>query len=321
MRLVIGLLLGLALLAGLVVFWLQRENADAPDPVGDDIGVAAIPVMIDSPWWGESDRLVDVDGVMTRVRIDGPDDAPVLVMVHGFSHSLESWDAWAADLSADYRVVRMDLPGHGLTGPDPQSRYSVPQTVEFLDQLMAELDIPEATLVGNSLGGLASWRLAVAHPDRVNRLVLLAPGGYSINGVTEEPVAVPMPVRFYLTQAPQPVIHAATQALFGDAARMPEGMSDRVYALMQGDGVGEAMIERLEVFTLPEPSADLARIDVPTLILWGEADRVVPPSLGPLMAATIPQAQLITYPGLGHVVHEEAPDQTVADMRAFLAAQ
>lgn len=319
MRVLIALLLGVFFLVGVGVYVLTQMRQDAAGPADSGADLAEGPG-IDSPWWSEADRLVDVAGQPTRVRIEGPETAPVLILVHGFSHSLESWDAWAADLSADYRVVRMDLPGHGLTGPDPQARYSVPQTVEFVDGLMDALDIPDATLVGNSLGGLVSWRLAVAHPDRVNRLVLLAPGGYSINGVTEEPVDVPIPVRFFLTQAPEPVINAATQALFADPARMPEGMSGRVHELMRGQGVGEAMVERLEVFTLPEPSADLARIVVPTLIVWGEADRMVPPSHGPLMAATIPDARLVTYPDLGHVVHEEAPARTLADMREFLEA-
>jgi pimeloyl-ACP methyl ester carboxylesterase len=319
MRVLIALLLGVFFLVGVGVYVLTQMRQDAAGPADGGVDLTEGPG-IDSPWWSEADRLVDVAGQPTRVRIEGPETAPVLILVHGFSHSLESWDAWAADLSADYRVVRMDLPGHGLTGPDPQARYSVPQTVEFVDGLMDALDIPDATLVGNSLGGLVSWRLAVAHPDRVNRLVLLAPGGYSINGVTEEPVDVPIPVRFFLTQAPEPVINAATQALFADPARMPEGMSGRVHELMRGEGVGEAMVERLEVFTLPEPSADLARIAVPTLIVWGEADRMVPPSHGPLMAATIPDARLVTYPDLGHVVHEEAPARTLADMREFLEA-
>ena len=318
MRIMITLIVGLVLLVGLVVFFLQRPASTAvssPDTAGADGAASA---MIDSPWWGEQDRLVDVDGVLTRVRIEGPDDAPVLVLVHGFSHSLESWDAWAADLSADYRVVRMDLPGHGLTGPDPQGRYSVPQTVDFLDRLMTTLGIDQATLVGNSLGGLVAWREALAQPDRVDRLVLLAPGGFSINGVTENPVPVPMAVRFYLTQAPQPVINAATGMLWGDTAAMPEETPRRVYELMRRDGVGEAMVERLEVFTLPEPTADLARVDVPTLILWGEADAMVPATHGPQFVAAMPQVRLITYPGLGHVVHEEAPAQTLADLRAFL---
>ena len=143
----------------------------------------------------------------------------------------------------------MDLPGHALTGPDPQSRYSVDQTVDFVENLMAELEVDRASLIGNSLGGLVSWRLAARRPDLVEKLVLLSPGGFSINGVTEDPVPVPVGVSFYLTQAPQPMIAAATTGLFGDAARMPDGMAQRVGDMMRFEGVGQALVDRLEVFT------------------------------------------------------------------------
>ncbi|WP_323761947.1 alpha/beta fold hydrolase [Maricaulis sp.] len=313
MRFLIVVLLGLALLAGIVVYLLNRPSTGSETP-----SEGAMADSVDSPWWTDADRLVDVAGVRTRVRIEGPVDAPALIMVHGFSHSLESWDAWAEALSADYRVVRMDLPGHGLTGPDPQARYSVPQTVDFLDGLMDALQIERATLIGNSLGGLVAWRQAATHPTKVDRLVLLSPGGFSINGVTENPVPVPMGVQFYLTQAPQPIITAATGALYGDPAAMAPETPERVLQLMRGDGVGQAMIERLRVFTLPEPTAELGQVEAPTLILWGAADVIIPAAHGAQFVEAMPDARLITYPGLGHVVHEEAPELTLADLRDFL---
>ena len=307
-RALLLIVLFLAVLAGAAWFVFGRGG-------GDTVSTAAV----DSPWWQASDRIVDVDGVPARVRVEGPEGAPVLVMIHGFSFSLESWDGWAADLASDYRVIRMDLPGHGLTGPDPQARYSVPQTVDFLGGLMDAMDIREATLVGNSLGGLIAWRYAADHPGRVDNLVLVAPGGFSINGVTEEPVEVPMGVRFYLTQAPQPMVAAATSALFGDASRMDPDLPARIHGLMQGEGVGEAMVQRLEVFTLPDPEADLARVAVPTLILWGGRDSMVPVEHAARFEAAMPQAELIVYDDLGHILQEEAPARTVEDVRAFLS--
>ena len=281
-------------------------------------GDTAPQAAIDSPYWSEDDRLVDVDGVSARVRVEGPDNAPIVVMIHGFSYSLESWDDWAAGLSEDYRVVRMDLPGHALTGPDPQARYSVPETVDFLAGLMDAMNIREASLIGNSLGGLVAWRYAADNPGRVDDLVLVAPGGFSINGVTEEPVDVPAGVRFYLTSAPRPMVAGASAGLFGDASRMDPDLAARVHALMQGEGVGEALVQRLEVFTLPAPDADLARIETPTLILWGERDGMVPVEHASRFEAAIPDAELIVYDDLGHILHEEAPARTLEDVRAFL---
>ncbi len=273
----------------------------------------------DSEFWTASDRWVEVDGVTTRVRIEGELNAPPIILIHGFSHSLESWDAWAADLARDHLVIRYDLPGHALTGPDPQQRYTVPDTVTHLTGLMDTLRIDQAVIGGNSLGGLVAWRYAAQNPTRVRALALLAPGGFSINGVTEEPVAVPMAVSFFLTQAPQPIIRVATRSLFGDPARMDREMPARVYALMRRPGVGQALVERLEVFTLPDPGSDLAGIAAPVLLMWGEADSVIPPAHAEGFEAALSDVQTQRYAGLGHIVHEEDPETTLRDLRAFLA--
>tara|TARA_R110000868_G_scaffold6550_2_gene36942 strand:- start:4343 stop:5290 length:948 start_codon:yes stop_codon:yes gene_type:complete len=312
-RTVIAVLVLVLALAGAGLWWFMGQSTEQPAsaPAHGDT--------VDSPFWSASDRLVNIDGVMARVRTEGPADAPVLVMVHGFSYSLESWDAWAADLSADYRIVRMDLPGHGLTGPDSERRYSVPQTVDFLGNLLDELQLSNVTLVGNSLGGLVSWRLAAERPDLVARLVLVAPGAYSINGVTENPVPVPMGVSFYMTSAPEAMVGAASAGLFGDPARMDPGLPHRVHALMQTPGVGQALVERLEVFTLPDPTADLARVAAPALVMWGRRDVMIPVAQGEQIVTDLPQAELIIYDDLGHILHEEDPARTVADVREFLS--
>lgn len=301
------LLLGLIALVAVAIalWWLNRPE---PEPVPAD----------DSPYWTADDRRVDVDGVSARVRVQGPDNAPVLVMIHGYSFSLESFDAWAADLSADYRVVRMDLTGHALTGPDPQQRYSVPQTVEFVGALLDEMDVQSATLMGNSLGGLVAWRLAADRPDLVDRLVLIAPGGFSINGVTEDPVPVPAPVAFYLRNAPQGMIAAATSRLYGDATRMAPDVPQRVGDLMRTPGVGDALVERVEVFTLPAPEADMARVQAPALILWGGRDVMIPVDHAARMEAALPDARAVIYEDLGHIPHEEDPARTLVDVREFL---
>lgn len=301
---VIWILVALLVVAvGVAVFFFTRPGPEA--------GPA-----IDSPYWSEADQLIDVDGRQVRVRVTGPRNAQPVVLVHGFSVSLESWDAWAAGLESDYRVVRMDLPGHGLTGPDAEQRYTVPDTAAFIGETMDALDIDHAVIGGNSLGGLAAWRFAADNPDRVDALVLVSPGGYSINGVTEEPVAVPLPVALYLRSAPEALVNAGTANLYGDASRMDEATPQRIRDLMAGNG--DAFVERLEVFTLPEPTADLERVSAPTLILHGQLDRMIPPGHSETMADTIPDARLITYDDLGHIAHEEDPARTLADVRAFL---
>lgn len=303
MRLIWILVALLVLAAGAVVFFLTRPAPEAGPAV-------------DSPYWTEADQLLDVDGRPVRVRITGPRNAQPIVLVHGFSVSLESWEPWAGGLDGDYRVIRMDLPGHGLTGPDPERRYTVADTADFIGDTMDALGIERAVIGGNSLGGLAAWRFAADHPERVDALVLVSPGGYSINGVTEEPVAVPLPIAIYLRSAPEAMVNAGTASLYGDAARMDPSVPQRIRELMADNG--DAFVERLEVFTLPEPTADLQRVQVPTLILHGRMDRMIPVDHSERMADTIPQARLITYDDLGHIAHEEDPARTLADVHSFL---
>lgn len=266
------------------------------------------------------DRRVTVDGLTFRVREQGPMDAPTLVMIHGFSLSLESFDALADALDDDYRILRFDLPAHGLTGPDPQMRYSNEETVALVERLMDELGVMRATFIGNSLGGLVSWRYAVARPDRVAGLVLLAPGGFSINGVTEEPVPVPMPVSLYLKNAPEAGVRAGLQSLYADPAKVDDAMVERVVAMMKVNDNGTALVERLKVFTLPDPTGPLGQVTAPTLIIWGEGDSMIPVDHAAQFEAAMTAApvDVVRLSNVGHVPHNEAT-QEVADLtRDFL---
>ncbi len=267
------------------------------------------------------DRYLVVDGARLRVRVEGPSGAPPIILIHGFSFSLETWDAWAADLARDHRVVRYDLSGHGLSDPDPKARYGTTARVEQLKGLMDTLGIARATLAGNSFGGLVAWNMAAQHPDRINRLVLVDSAAFSINGVTERPVPVPDMMRAYL-MAPAPAAVAFTaRAIYAHPERLTPERLEQMRAMIARPGNGEALIQHLEQFTLPAPEAALARIKAPTLILWGRADKVVPVDHAARIAAAIPGARTIIYDDVGHAPQEEASARSLADLRAFLAAR
>lgn len=273
-----------------------------------------------SAYFLSQDAQLEIDGLKIRYRDEGPRGASAIIMVHGFASSLETWDSLAAELSNDYRVIRLDLPGHGLTGPDPESRYTNEETVEFLGKFVTALDIKKPLLIGNSSGGLVSWRLAAKSPEAVSGLVLIAPGGFSINGVTETPVEVPMMVKFYLTKAPMAGVKQATGALYGDPEKLSEARINSVHDMMVWPGNGDAFVARAASFTLPDPTEDLQGIEVPTLIIWGDKDVMVPAAHAEKFAAAMPKVTLKLYENAGHVPQEETPEQLASDVREFFAS-
>lgn len=137
---------------------------------------------IEADYGVKPEDYVEAAGVRLRVRDTGPKTAPTLVLLHGFGSSLETFAAWADALSADHRIVRYDQPGFGLTGPDPTKDYSDLRGMAVLSALLDKLGVARATLVGNSMGGRLAWHFAAAHPDRVDRLVLISPDGFASPG-------------------------------------------------------------------------------------------------------------------------------------------
>lgn len=265
-----------------------------------------------------TDRFVEVEGVRVRVREQGPSGAPVLLMLHGFTFSLESFDALADELDDRYRIISYDLRGHGLTGPDPEKRYAPDQRAEHIGALMDALGISEATLVGNSLGGLAAWRFAAEQPEAVERLVLISPGAYPINGVTDEPAEIPAALVAYFKFLPDVGIDASLERIFADPATLTEERRTSIKAMMRAPGNRDAFIDSLKVFTLPDPEPDLAKVTAPTLIIWGADDVVIAPGDGARMKSAMDDAELMLLDGVGHVAHEEVPQRVAEAIHAFL---
>jgi pimeloyl-ACP methyl ester carboxylesterase len=263
------------------------------------------------------DITVPVDGAQVRVRISGPEDAPVLLMLHGFSFSLESFDALADLLDERYRVVRYDLLGHGLTGPDPQERYAPGARARFAGEVIRALELDRPVIVGNSLGGLAAWRLEAMEPGTARALVLISPGAFPFNGVTDEPAPIPPGVAFFLRNPAPPLLKASFSSLYADPDLITKERLRIAGERMKGNG--DAFVRSIELFTLPDPTADLGKVAAPTLIIWGEEDKLIPAEHGAMIEAAMPDARLVTYPSIGHVAHEEDPERVAADIEAFLA--
>jgi pimeloyl-ACP methyl ester carboxylesterase len=265
-----------------------------------------------------ADRMMTIAGANVRVRIEGPDSAPPIILLHGFIYSLESFDAWASELSDSYRVIRFDLLGHGLSGPDPEKRYSPQERAAFIGDVMNALDVDRAIIGGNSLGGLAAWRFAATNQNRVLALILVSPGAYPENGVGDAPADPPAPFAFFLRNPTEPGVAFALQGVYADKSQITPARVTRVTDMMRQPGNGDAYVESIEEFTLPDPEPMLKAITAPTLILWGAEDKVIPVDHGRRMAEAIPGAELIVYDGVGHVAQEEAPARSLSDVKEFL---
>ena len=268
---------------------------------------------------GPESRFVEVDGLKVHYRDRGPRDAPVLMLLHGSSASLHTWEGWAAALSDRFRVVALDLPGHGMTGPWPSGGdYSLAGYAEFLDRFADRLGLQRFSLAGNSLGGTIAWTYAGLHPQRVERLILIDAAGYPrpeqrrFFGVLNFPGAE-LALR-WLT--PRFRVAATLRSVYADSSKVDDALVDRYRDLVLRAGNRAAILPRLRQYA-PDLTL-LRRLDMPVLVMWGAQDRIVPPADAFRFQNDIEDAVLQIYSDLGHVPMEENPARSAADARKFL---
>ncbi len=281
-----------------------------------DRPVAALAALYLTP----EDRFVEVLGVRLRVRISGPQDAPAVILLHGFGASLETWEPWSQALSQHYRVIRFDLPGFGLTGPDPSGDYTDARSVQILGALMDKLQVSRASVIGNSLGGKIAWNFAVAYSRRVNRLVLISPDGFASPGFEyDKAPKIPAMLKLLPYTLPRFMLRMNLAMAYANPNRLTDAVLTRYWNLMRAPGDRAAMIARMSQVRLSPPEPLLRQITAPTLILWGEQDRMIPFSNAADYLRDIPHAQLAALPGLGHVPFEEDPAASLPPVLEFLA--
>jgi pimeloyl-ACP methyl ester carboxylesterase len=264
-------------------------------------------------------EFLDVAGLRLHLRDTGPRDAPALILLHGFGSSLLTWEAWASALSDRYRVIRYDQPGFGLTGPDPTGDYSDARGMAVLAALMDRLGIARATLIGNSMGGKLAWMFAADYPSRVDRLVLISPDGYASPGFEYGRRAkVPAVVRLLPYLLPGWLLRMNLAPAYGDPAALTPETLARYRDMMLVPGVRAAMISRMEQVELQPPETLLHRIRAPTLLLWGERDALIPFRNAQDYLREIAGSRLVSFPELGHVPMEEAPQKSLQPLLAFM---
>ena len=307
-----GLALALFLLAAMALV----AAAWAPDRPVDSLKAR---------WAQPPSQFVRVEGMDVHLRDEGPRDDPLpIVLIHGTSASLHTWDGWADALKPTRRVIRFDLPAFGLTGPAPDGDYTLPRYARFVAHVLDQLQVKQAVLAGNSLGGGVAWKTAVDFPSRVAALVLVDSAGYPYT-----PQSVPLGFQLARLPAlaplmrnllPRRVIESSARNVYGDPSRVTPELVDRYYELTLREGNRAALVQRFRELQKEDLSAQVRQVRQPTLILWGARDRLIPPAQAERFRHDIAGSRVQVFEALGHVPQEEDPAATVAAVKAFLAA-
>ena len=276
-------------------------------------------------WASAPSQFVNIDGMQVHLRDEGPRDDPLpVVLLHGTSASLHTWDGWVDGLKETRRVIRMDLPAFGLTGPNPQNDYSIAAYVRFVRATLDAMGVKECVLGGNSLGGQVAWASAAAMPERVKKLILVDAAGYRF-----ESTSVPIGFRIALTPGlrwiaekvlPRSIVEQSLHNVYGDPSKVSQELVDRYYDLALRAGNRQALGRRFEQ-RFSSDEAQIATLKVPALILWGGKDGLIPLNNAHRFAKDIAGSTLVVFDALGHVPHEEDPGATLTPVRTFLAGR
>ena len=264
-------------------------------------------------------RFMDVDGNRVHFRDEGAGD--VIVLIHGTASSLHAWDDWTELLKHQYRVIRVDLPGFGLTGPDRVHRYEVKDDVAFFSAFLSQLDIETFHIAGSSLGGRIAWQLALDNPERVMSLTLLNALGYP---QTRWPPAIeiaqwPFIGETFSTHVPKFAYQFSLKEVYADDGIVDETLVNRYYDLAQYADNSSAFSQRVSA-RLDTDSHLIRGIKTPTLIMWGAEDVYFPVANAHLFKRDIEDSRLLIYEQIGHLPMEELPAKTAQDFMFFIAS-
>jgi pimeloyl-ACP methyl ester carboxylesterase len=260
-----------------------------------------------------------IDGINVHFRDVGKGDA--ILLIHGTGASLHTWEKWINILSTDYRVISFDLPGFGLTGPDPNHNYQISRYTAILDSLMVKLKVDSFHIAGNSLGGLVAWHYTTQFPQKILTLNLIDAAGLPQPG--KKPPFIfqlaKLPVLSTLLQkvTPKSIIEKSMLDVYKNDQLVTEKLIDRYFELSLREGNRTAFVKRMSQLNEKLVVGDLENITVPVLIQWGKDDRWIPLANAFEFQKLIPKAELIIYDS-GHVPMEENPMETVKDYMIFL---
>tara|TARA_B110000444_G_C18845042_1_gene601350 strand:+ start:855 stop:1643 length:789 start_codon:yes stop_codon:yes gene_type:complete len=244
-----------------------------------------------------------------------------IILLHGTGSSLHTWDSWTKELLKTHRVIRIDLPGFGLTGQDSLKRYSSMDYVNLLNDFLNKLSINEFHLAGNSLGGLVSWLYASEYDDKVNKLILLSPSGHSFDSVPFVIQLARTPIINNLLRhfTPKAFIEENLKEVYFDNSLINQDIIDRYHDLTLFEGNRSAFIDRANIKRI-DYSSQMKHINTPTLILWGENDYWIPVGNAEKFKNAIKNSKVLIMPETGHIPMEERPIESLNIVLNFIGS-
>jgi len=278
-------------------------------------------------------HFMNVEGINMHIKVKGSGEP--IFLIHGSFSSLHTWEAWEKELSQYFMTISMDLPGHGLTGPDDELRYGIADYSALVLSIADQLGIPEFHIAGNSMGGGVALKLASDHPERVLSLNLIDSSGaprsmtevksddksqsYNSGAFIFKVAQNPVFNKLLLKCTPKIVFKWNLNQVYYDNSKITDEQVTRYYHLLRREGNRKATLDRL---TMRRPlEIDFGNLTMPVLIMWGAQDAWIPLDNGKRLAGAIPGSVLKVYNNVGHVPMEEIPTETVKDYLSFLGIQ
>ncbi len=266
---------------------------------------------------------ISIDSMDVHYRDEGnaADSLPI-VLLHGTAASLHTFDTWVTLLKNEKRVIRMDLPAFGLTGPFPDRNYSIEKYIDFIHHFLLAKGITKCILGGNSLGGQIAYRYTIAHSQMVYKLILIDAAGYPL-----ESKSVPIGFRMaripilnnaikYIT--PRFMVNASIENVYADKTKITDTLINRYFDLTLRAGNRQALVDRMtfayDTSTLPL----IKNIQQRTLVLWGEQDLLIPIANAYRFHDDLPNDSLVILKNTGHLPMEENPKESSDVLLAFL---
>ena len=260
-----------------------------------------------------SSQQIAIGGVQLHYSDEGNRlDSTPLLLIHGTSSSLRTWDGVTAQLKNQYRIIRFDLPGFGLTGPNPNRDYSTSYYNQVIDSLLSALHVSRVIIVGNSLGGSIATQYAIYQPGKVRGLVLvdaagLPPAKKTTGAIGFKLAQMPVINRLLTIITPRELVKKSLQDAYGDTGKVTDSLTTQYFDMLTREGNRQALIDRMRQGWQVTDSNFLTKVEAPTLIVWGSKDRLIPVENAELFQQKIKNSQVHIWENLGHVPMEEDP--------------